>query len=90
MRSVLKQIAWISLLLTLLSAYSFAAHHHSTPGDEAQCTICVVAHSASPVSASILPSALLVLSLQILLPVSISAKQHLVPFALTVRPPPEI
>lgn len=90
MRSIAKQIAWVCLLLTLLSAYGVAAHHHSSPLDEAQCTICVVAHSASPVAASKLPSAVLFLCLFIVLARPVSAKQRLVPFALTVRPPPTV
>lgn len=88
MRSVLKQIAWVGLLLTLLSAFGFAAHQHSSFGDEAQCTICVAAHSASPVAASNLPRVVLFLNLLIVLARPASAKQRLVPFALTVRPPP--
>lgn len=90
MRPGFKQIAWLCLLLTLFGTYSFAAHQHFSPGDEGPCTICVVAHSASPVPASVLPSAFLVLTLLILLVGLVSAKQRLVPFALSVRPPPEI
>ena len=88
MRSVVKQIALLCLLLTLLSAYSFAAHHHSSFSDELQCTICVVAHSASPTSSSTLPGAVFVVVLAIVRAEVVSAKQWLVPFALTVRPPP--
>ena len=88
MRSVLRPIAWLCLLLTLLSAYSVAAHQHSSFGDEAQCSVCVVAHSASPVATSKVPSTLLVLVVLIVLAEPVSAKQRLVPFALTVRPPP--
>jgi hypothetical protein len=90
MRPGFKQITWLCLLLTLFWTYSFAAHQHFSPGDEAQCTICVVAQSASPVPTSVLPSAFLVLTLLILLAALVSAKQRLVPFALRVRPPPEI
>ena len=90
MRAVVKQIALLCLLLTLLSAYGFAAHHHSSPGDDAQCTICVVAHSASPVARSILLGAFLHLILLIQVAGPVSTKQRLVPFALTVRPPPEV
>jgi hypothetical protein len=88
MRSALKPIAWLSLLLTLFAAYSFAAHQHSGSGDDAQCTICLVAHSAAPVAASNLPSALFILVLLIVLAEPVSANYRLVPFALTVRPPP--
>ena len=90
MRSVLKPVAWLCLLLTVVSAYVFAAHQHSSLHDEAQCTICVVAHSASPIPAAILPTVFLVLILLILIAGPVSAKQRLVPFALTVRPPPSV
>ena len=90
MRSVLRQIAVLCLLLTLLSAYGFAAHHHSSPSDEAQCTICVVAHSASPASSSTLRSTVFVLVLAIVLVEPVSAKQRLLSFALAVRPPPAV
>ena len=90
MRSVTKWIAWLCLLSTVLSAYSFATHQHSNSLDESQCTICVVAHSASPVASSKLPSAVVVPIRRLVLAGQISAKQHLVPFALTVRPPPAV
>jgi hypothetical protein len=88
MRSVLKPIAWLCLLLTIVSAYGFAVHQHSSSLDEAQCTVCVVAHSASPATTCKLPTAVLVLVRFILQAEPASAKQRLVPFALSVRPPP--
>jgi hypothetical protein len=90
MRSVLKQIAWLCLMVTLLSAYSFAAHHHANPGDEAQCTVCVAAHSASPIARSTLPNPVLVLVRPIVLGEPVAAKQRLIAFALSVRPPPVV
>jgi hypothetical protein len=88
MRSVLKPIAGLCLLLMLVSAYGFAAHHHSNALDEAKCTLCVVAHSASPAATCKLPTAVLVLVRLIMQAEPASAKQRLVPFALSVRPPP--
>jgi hypothetical protein len=88
MRSTIKRIAWLCLLSTLLSAHGFATHQHSNCLDESQCTICVVAHSASPVAPSSLPSVVLVLVLLVVLVWTFFASQRLVPFALTVRPPP--
>lgn len=88
MRSKSKQIAWLCLLLTVVAAFGFAAHHHSSPTDEAQCTICVVAHSATPVAASNLSNSTLVLVILLLPAETVPTKQRLVPFALTVRPPP--
>ena len=85
-----KRITWLCVLLTLWSAYSFAAHRHSTSGDEAQCTVCVVAHSASPVAAATLPNTVLVLARHALAGEPISAQQRLIAFALSVRPPPAV
>jgi hypothetical protein len=90
MRSVLKPIAWLCLLLMLVSAYGFAAHQHSSSLDEAQCAVCVVAHSAAPSATCNLPSGTLVLAQLVVRAEPVSAKQRLVPFALTVRPPPAV
>jgi hypothetical protein len=89
-RSVVKPIAWLCLLLTFVSAYGFAAHEHASALDEAQCMVCVVAHSASPAVRCTLPTATLIL-VQFVVPAEPrSAKQRLVPFALSVRPPPAV
>lgn len=90
MRSVLKPAAWLCLLLTCVSAFSVAVHQHSSSLDEAQCTVCVIAHSASPAATCKLPSATLVLVQLVVLAEPVSAKQRLIPFALTVRPPPAV
>ena len=90
MRSVSKQIGWLCLLLTLLSAYSFATHQHFSSSDEAQCTVCVVAHSASPAATSTLRNPVLVLVRLSVVGEPVSAKQRLIAFALSVRPPPGV
>jgi hypothetical protein len=90
MRSVLKPIAGLCLLLTVVSAYGFAVHQHSSSLDEAQCGVCVAAHSASPAATCTLPTAALVLVRLILQAEPATAKQRLVPFALSVRPPPAV
>jgi hypothetical protein len=90
MRPVLKPIAWLCLLLMFVSAYGFAAHQHSSALDEARCTVCVIAHSASPAATCQLPSSFLILVLLLTLAEPLAAKQRLAPFALTVRPPPAI
>jgi hypothetical protein len=90
MRSVFKPITWICVLLTLVSAYGFAVHQHSGSLDEAQCTVCLIAHSASPAESCTLTSAFLILVLLLVVAEPIAAKQRLVPFALCVRPPPAI
>lgn len=90
MRSVLKPIGWLCLLLMFASAYGFATHQHSSSIDETQCTVCVVAHSASGVATYKLPSAIPVVVRQLIASGPIPAKQCLVPFALSVRPPPSV
>ena len=90
MRSVIKRMAWLCLLATLLSAYAFATHQHSNSLDESQCTICVVAHSAFPVAPSNLPSVAVVLLPLVVPEGTFLAKQRLVLFALSVRPPPVV
>jgi hypothetical protein len=87
MRSALKLVAYLSILLTLWSGYTFATHNHFSSVDEAKCTVCVGAHSATPVSAPKLPSADFI-RISVVVAKRISAKQRLIAFALTVRPPP--
>ena len=90
MRSVLKPIAWLCLLLMSVLAFASVAHQHSSSSDEAQCAVCVVAHSASPAASCKLPSTTFV-PVRFGVPAEpCSAKQRLVPFALTVRPPPAV
>ena len=90
MRSWSKRLAWLCLLLTLSAAYSLAAHHHSGSLDARKCTTCVVAHSASPVLATTLAHNLFVPVRLISIAEPVSTKQRLIPFALSVRPPPEL
>jgi hypothetical protein len=90
MRSWSKRIAWLCLLLTLSAAYSLAAHHHSSSIDAAKCTVCVAAHSASPVISCRLPKAVPIPIRVLPIPESPSAKQRLIAFALAVRPPPSV
>ena len=90
MRSWSKRIAWFCLLLTLSAAYSLAAHEHSNSIDAAKCTVCVAAHSASPVTTARLPNAVFVPLHSVSTAEPVSAKQRLISFALSVRPPPEV
>jgi hypothetical protein len=89
MRSYSKAIAWLCLLLTLLPALAFAAHHHSSATDAARCTVCIAARSASPKTTSTAPNAIFVLEVAVR-PKPVSAKQRLIDFALSVRPPPGV
>jgi hypothetical protein len=89
MRSFSRKIALLCLLLTLCSAVALVTHHHSSANDAAKCTVCVAAHSAAPQAASVLPNQIFVrASISRYEPVS--AKQRLVAFALSVRPPPAV
>jgi hypothetical protein len=90
MRSMGKWIACFCLLLTLWSAVAFVAHHHSDWNDSAKCAVCVAALSAAPTAATLPPQAtFLVISTFRAEPVA-AAKQRLIAFALTVRPPPQV
>lgn len=89
LRSNLKRIAWLCLLLTFASALAFAWHHHSNKTESAKCTVCVAAHSAAPKATAKLPNATFV-PVATFRAESVSAKQCLVAFALNVRPPPAI
>lgn len=89
MRSLVKYVALLCLLLTLGSAVATVVHHHSGASDSAKCTVCVAAHSARPSVASSLSSisAKLVAAVPIF---TVRTQQRLVPFALNVRPPPQV
>ncbi|HZQ22281.1 MAG TPA: hypothetical protein VFA89_05725 [Terriglobales bacterium] len=89
MRSIVKYLAVMCLLLTFWSAMAFAAHHHSNPTEAAKCTVCVAAHSAAPkATASLLKAKFTPTST--FLPEPVVAAQVFVAFALSVRPPPVI
>jgi hypothetical protein len=89
MRSIVKHVALMCLLLMCWSAVAFVAHHHSKGADSAKCTVCVSAHSAVPkATAHLLKATFTVASSFRVDPVSV--KQLLVVFALSVRPPPAI
>jgi hypothetical protein len=89
MRSISKSIAWMCLLLTLMSAVEFTAHNHSSATEAAKCTVCVAAHSASPKTTSTLPDATFV-PVATFRPKPVSTKQRVIAFALCVRPPPNV
>jgi hypothetical protein len=90
MRLHSRRVALLCLLLTLWSALAFAAHHHSNAIEAAKCTVCIAAYSASPQVPSTLPKVTFV-SVSTLRPEpAVSAKQHLIAFALCVRPPPAV
>jgi hypothetical protein len=88
-RSVVKSLAVMCLLLMFWSAIAFAAHHHSNGTESAKCTVCVAAHSAAPkATVSLLKAKFTPIST--FLPERVFAAQSFVAFALSVRPPPAI
>jgi hypothetical protein len=89
MRASSKRIAWLCLLLTLWSVFALTAHHHSSSLEAARCTVCLAAHSASPITASPVSNATLV-PVSVVIAEPISSQYKIIAFALTVRPPPEI
>jgi disulfide bond formation protein DsbB len=90
MRSWSKRIAWLCLVLMLSTVYSLAAHHHSNSIDAAKCSICIAARSASPITAGTLLHAAFSPVRIVSIPEPVPAKQRLIAFALSVRPPPGI
>jgi hypothetical protein len=89
MRLMSKRIAWLCLVLTFWSALAFAMHQHANASESVKCTVCVAAHSASPKATSNLPNATFV-PVSTFQPEPVSAKQRLIAFALSVRPPPQV
>ena len=88
MRSISKRIAWLCLLLTFWSAIAFVSHQHSNAAEAAKCTVCVASLSASP-KPIFTPTKVTFVSVCTLPTEPISAKQRLLAFALSVRPPPQ-
>jgi hypothetical protein len=86
-RSIVKYVVVMCLLLTLWSAMAVVVHHHANSTESAQCTVCAAAHSAAPsVTAQVLHA--FFVPVRIVRAQAVSAKGRLVAFALCVRPPP--
>ena len=88
MRSISRQIAWLCLLLTFWTAIAFVSHRHSNAAEAAQCKVCLASLSASPNPIFTAPKSTFA-SVCTLRTEPTPAKQRLIPFALSVRPPPE-
>jgi hypothetical protein len=89
MRSFVKCVALVCLVLTFWSALAVVTHHHSNATEEAKCAVCLAAHSASPKTTSTLSNTTF-LTIFIFRAKPVSTKQHLIAFALLVRPPPSV
>ena len=86
-RPFTKCVAILCLLLTISSAVAVVAHHHSNGIDTAKCSICAAAHSTAPKAAAN-PTVTAFTSHFAFRSVSDPAKEQVVAFALSVRPPP--
>jgi len=89
MRSFGKRITWLCILLTLWSAVAFAAHDHPNDSESLRCSVCVAAHSTVPSATVALLQVRFVVASSIQFE-PLPAEQRVLPFALNVRPPPQV
>jgi hypothetical protein len=87
MQLVKKSVVWLCVALILSSALAVALHHHSNANDAVKCAACVAAHSACPQNVAIVSSFTLLRIISNETKVAFG-KQHFLPFALFMRPPP--
>jgi hypothetical protein len=87
MQLVKKSVVWLCVALILSSALAVALHHHSNANEAMKCAACVAAHSACPQTVSSLSSFTLLRIISSETKVALG-KQHFLPFALFMRPPP--
>jgi hypothetical protein len=71
------------------SAIALVAHHHADGAESSKCTVCVAAHTAVPTSPTLSPHTNWLVVFPVKTEPVVAAKQRLIAFALTVRPPPE-
>ena len=88
LRTIAKTTALFCLVLTLWTSFAFITHHHSGTINEAKCASCIAAHSSSPTPTITQLSHLSFVVLFTFRAKSVSAKQRLIAFALSNRPPP--
>ena len=88
MRPIQKTTAFFCFVLTLWTSFAFITHHHSGTINEAKCASCIAAHSASPAPATTQLSHVAFVVLSVFRTESVSAKQRLIAFAISNRPPP--
>jgi len=82
-----KGVAWFCVALMLFSALAVALHHHSNANEAVKCAACVAAHSACPQTVAIVSTFTLLRITRAETKVAFG-KQHFLPFALFMRPPP--
>jgi len=88
MRSITKHVAVMCLLLTLWSAVALISHHHASAGDALKCTVCVASQSTTTTATFYV---VVVISVCVFAVAAdpLTSAGRLIPFALSVRPPPE-
>jgi hypothetical protein len=89
MRWISKGTARLCLLLTLWSVIALITHHHSDQTESSVCQVCVAAHSAASTSISSAPKPVFHVIFALRLRPA-AAKQRVIAFALSVRPPPVV
>jgi len=89
MRSIMKRMACLCVLLTVWSAITFATHQHSSATESSSCTVCIAAHSASPKTTSKLPRVMFVI-VSTFRTEPVLTKQCPAVLVLSVRPPPSV
>ncbi|HUA16910.1 MAG TPA: hypothetical protein VMG31_16570 [Verrucomicrobiae bacterium] len=89
MRSCLRWSAWLCLSLMLWTAAVESAHNHPNQTEAATCSICVVAHSASP-AASVASAAPVFRAIGQFQEEAVTANARLESFDLAIRGPPAI
>jgi hypothetical protein len=89
MRSFVKCVALVCLLLTFWSALAVVTHHHADGTDSASCPICMAAHSAAPSPTTNLVTTIFT-AVSTFRAEPEFAKEALVVFALSIRPPPTV
>jgi hypothetical protein len=89
MRGVIK---WLALFCTLLMLWTAAAeptHHHPSKAAADGCSLCLVAHSATPTVSSNGVAPVLV-PVDFLQSTQVSAQTHIEVFQLVIRGPPGV
>ena len=89
MRLVARRVGWLCLLLTIWLAVATVVHYHANATESATCTVCVASHSSTTPARYVAPKTVFFF-VSVVRIESLSAKQRLFAFALSVRPPPAI
>ena len=89
MRFAVRWLTWLCLSLMLWTAVAESTHNHANQTELASCSICVVAHSASPVVSSHQARPVFA-AIGLLQEKEVIAKARLSVFDLGIRGPPAV